>query len=115
MVLDFNGGILVQLGPFPGALPSNLLVLLKPNGISIGKVLNSKGGVTYRFVKTSLFIVRFADDFVVLARSRKMIEDTIKPCVKNFLAARGLSLSEDKTIILSGRQTQFFGLYFPTL
>lgn len=29
----FNGGILVQLGPFPGALPSNLLVLLKPNGI----------------------------------------------------------------------------------
>lgn len=29
----FYGGILVQLGPFPGALPSNLLVLLKPNGI----------------------------------------------------------------------------------
>ena len=29
----FIGGILVQLGPFPGALPSNLLVLLKPNGI----------------------------------------------------------------------------------
>ena len=29
----FNGGILVQLGPFPGALPSNLRVLLKPNGI----------------------------------------------------------------------------------
>lgn len=29
----FNGGILVELGPFPGALPSNLLVLLKPNGI----------------------------------------------------------------------------------
>lgn len=26
-------GILVKLGPFPGALPSNLLVLLKPNGI----------------------------------------------------------------------------------
>jgi len=29
----FNGGILVQLGPFPGALPYFLLVLLKPNGI----------------------------------------------------------------------------------
>lgn len=29
----FHGGILVQLGPLPGALPSNSLVLLKPNGI----------------------------------------------------------------------------------
>ena len=33
----FNGGILVQLGPFPGALPSNLLVLLKPNGIEFAR------------------------------------------------------------------------------
>lgn len=28
-----NRGILVQLGPFPGALPYNILVLLNPNGI----------------------------------------------------------------------------------
>lgn len=29
------GVILVQLGPFPGALPSNLLVCLKDNGIEL--------------------------------------------------------------------------------
>ena len=33
----FIGGILVQLGPFPGALPSNLPVLLKPNGIEFAR------------------------------------------------------------------------------
>lgn len=42
---------------------------------------------------------RYADDFVVLARSRYIIEDLVKPAVNDFLQERGLTLSPEKTKI----------------
>jgi RNA-directed DNA polymerase len=44
-----------------------------------------------------LHLVRFADDFVVFARSRAPLETEVKPRVEAFLAERGLSLSAEKT------------------
>lgn len=43
--------------------------------------------------------VRYADDFIVTASSRELLEDEIKPMIKEFLSERGLSLSEEKTRI----------------
>ena len=43
--------------------------------------------------------VRYADDFIITAASREIIEDKIKPIVTEFLEIRGLSLSEEKTKI----------------
>lgn len=43
--------------------------------------------------------VRYADDFVITATSREIIENKIKPLVIGFLVKRGLSLSEEKTKI----------------
>lgn len=43
--------------------------------------------------------IRYADDFVITAASREIIENEIKPLVINFLEKRGLSLSEEKTKI----------------
>ena len=43
--------------------------------------------------------IRYADDFVITAASREMIENQIEPLVKAFLMERGLSLSEEKTKI----------------
>jgi len=43
--------------------------------------------------------VRYADDFVITAISREIIENEIKPLVIGFLVKRGLSLSEEKTKI----------------
>jgi RNA-directed DNA polymerase len=43
--------------------------------------------------------VRYADDFVITAASREIIENEIKPIVISFLVKRGLSLSEEKTKI----------------
>ena len=37
--------------------------------------------------------IRYADDFIITAASRKIIEEEIAPLVENFLAKRGLSLS----------------------
>jgi RNA-directed DNA polymerase len=43
--------------------------------------------------------VRWADDFIVTANSREVLEHTVLPAVNAFLAARGVRLSPHKTII----------------
>ena len=43
-------------------------------------------------------LIRYADDFVVTAENREMLED-IKRLLTDFLAQRGLTLSEEKTLI----------------
>ena len=43
-------------------------------------------------------LIRYADDFVVTAESKELLEE-IKPLITDFLFRRGLSLSEEKTLI----------------
>ncbi len=43
--------------------------------------------------------IRYADDFIITAASREIIENEIAPMIKSFLEQRGLSLSEEKTKI----------------
>ena len=45
-------------------------------------------------------LIRYADDFVVTAPSREVLEDYVVPRLTEFLAGRGLSLSEAKTRIV---------------
>jgi len=47
-----------------------------------------------------LRLIRYADDFVVLARSRRQLETAVLPKLREFLRARGLRLSEEKTRIV---------------
>jgi hypothetical protein len=47
-----------------------------------------------------LRLIRYADDFVVLARSKRQLEAVVLPELREFLAARGLRLSEEKTRIV---------------
>lgn len=63
---------------------------VRQRGIYIGKVTTPDGVTKYKFLATNLTTVRFADDVVVLARSRRMIEKTIRPSVDEFLKERGL-------------------------
>ncbi|MBN8501465.1 MAG: group II intron reverse transcriptase/maturase [Sphingomonadales bacterium] len=44
-------------------------------------------------------LVRYADDFIITGSSKEFLEEKVKPLVVNFLAARGLILSEKKTKI----------------
>jgi RNA-directed DNA polymerase len=53
-----------------------------------------------------LKLIRYADDFVVLARSRRQLETVVLPKLQEFLAARGLRLSPEKTRIV--RDTEGF-------
>jgi RNA-directed DNA polymerase len=43
--------------------------------------------------------VRYADDFVITASSKEFLATTVKPLVQRFLAERGLTLSDTKTVI----------------
>lgn len=53
-----------------------------------------------------LRLIRYADDFVVLAHSKRQLEMRVLPTLRGFLAARGLRLSEEKTRIV--RDTEGF-------
>jgi RNA-directed DNA polymerase len=45
-------------------------------------------------------LLRYADDFAVLAPSREVLESYVRPKLEQFLAERGLALSEAKTRIV---------------
>lgn len=43
--------------------------------------------------------VRYADDFIVTGKSRRLLEDHVRPAIEAFLSERGLELSQEKTVI----------------
>jgi len=43
--------------------------------------------------------VRYADDFIITGKSKRLLERAVKPAVERFLTERGLTLSEEKTLI----------------
>jgi len=43
--------------------------------------------------------VRFADDFIISGKSKELLQEDVLPAIKEFLLERGLSLSEEKTVI----------------
>lgn len=49
--------------------------------------------------KDKVHVVRYADDFIITADSKEILEDKVKPVVAAFLEKRGLLLSEEKTRI----------------
>jgi len=43
--------------------------------------------------------VRFADDFIITGKSKEVLENEVKPFVEQFMKERGLTLSQEKTLI----------------
>ena len=46
-----------------------------------------------------IHLIRYADDFVVTASNKEILENRVKPLIERFLAERGLQLSQEKTLI----------------
>jgi RNA-directed DNA polymerase len=44
-----------------------------------------------------VYLIRYADDFIITGSSKEVLEEEVMPLVKDFLAERGLTLSESKT------------------
>lgn len=46
-----------------------------------------------------IHLIRYADDFLVTATNKNILENQVRPAIEAFLAKRGLELSEEKTVI----------------
>ena len=55
-------------------------------------------GKDRRTHRTGINLVRYADDFIITGRSQRQLQ-RVKEAIKEFLATRGLELSEEKTSI----------------
>ena len=53
-----------------------------------------------RFKGQSVYLVRYADDFIITGTTQQVLADEVKPLVVQFLHERGLELSEEKTRIV---------------
>jgi len=110
----YNGEFSDTLSGTPqGGIISPMLANFTLNGLeltvldSIKPLTKSKNQRTsvkakegkYKTINMLVSIVRYADDFIILARSKHIITEYIKPAVIQFLEERGLTLSPEKTKI----------------
>ena len=101
--VDNNQFYSTREGTPQGGLLSPLLANIALNGmedilnITYYKNTDKNGNISYR-TKGKYRMVRYADDFVILAKSRKDIE-AIFDILNPYLEERGLKLAEDKTRI----------------
>lgn len=86
-----------QAGTPQGGIISPVLANLALDG------LQSELTALFRTVREAraakVNLVRYADDFIITGISKEFLENEVKPLVAEFLAARGLVLSEKKTKI----------------
>jgi RNA-directed DNA polymerase len=54
---------------------------------------------TIKGIAAKVNVVRYADDFIVTAASKELLEQEVKPLVEAFMKERGLELSSEKTCI----------------
>lgn len=97
----FEGGLFpTEEGTPQGGIISPTLANMTLDGIQgllerafPRKVVNGKE------VNRKVRLVRYADDFIITGDSKEILQDVVKPMLVQFLGERGLSLSEEKTVV----------------
>jgi len=81
-----------------GGVISPLLANMTLDGLE--RSLREKFSRTKRMGQCSkVHFIRYADDFVITGSSKELLETQVKPLVISFLKERGLTLSEEKTVV----------------
>jgi RNA-directed DNA polymerase len=90
-----------DIGTPQGGIISPLLANIALDGMEgyLYEKLREKGYKVRELYRGQIRIVRYADDFVVMHENKKVIEDS-KLIIAEWLKARGLELSEEKTRIV---------------
>jgi RNA-directed DNA polymerase len=60
---------------------------------------NGNGRIRIYLPDPQVHLVRYADDFIITGSSKEQLEDEVLPLVTQFMAQRGLELSQEKTSI----------------
>lgn len=99
-VVDRQQLMATEAGTPQGGIISPCLANVTLNGLEtqLKRHLANKLGIT-KAKKTKVQCVRYADDFVILAASKELLEEEVKPWVEQFLSVRGVALSREKTRI----------------
>ena len=99
-VIDRRQLMATEAGTPQGGIISPCLANATLNGLEtqLKRHLAQKlGAMKARKIKVQC--VRYADDFVVTAASKELLEEEVKPWVEQFLSVRGVALSREKTQI----------------
>ena len=108
-----NSGYMEERNLFPtregtpqGGIASPTLANITLDGLE--KMLKEKFGYEpgkpespWKNIKNMVHLCRYADDFIVTGSSKELLEETVLPAIKEFLAERGLQISEEKTRIVN--------------
>jgi RNA-directed DNA polymerase len=103
----------VEAGTPQGGVISPLLANIALDGLERAFGAEREDGTLIPPVKRkgqnqSIGVIRYADDFVITAPTRKVLEDYALPKVTEFLTNKGLQLNEGKTRIVTIQE----GFYF---
>lgn len=81
-----------------GGIISPTLANMALNGLEVELKAYVRATLGYtKAQQAKINIIRYADDFVITGSSKEVLEGTVQPWVEQFLATRGLELSEEKT------------------
>jgi RNA-directed DNA polymerase len=87
-----------EAGTPQGGIASPVLANITLDGLE--EALRSAARrITTTRQKPKVHVIRYADDFIVTAASRELLEECVKPAVEHFLATRGLQLAPEKTLV----------------
>jgi len=110
---EFHKGVagVPQGGPISPLIANMTLDGLQGWVISSVKHLHKKSKVTSWSPKVN--VIRYADDFVVTASTKRILDKIVKPAVQDFLSIRGLELNHEKSCITSVKKGfDFVGFHF---
>jgi len=100
--IENNSLFPTKSGTPQGGIISPTLANMTLDGME--SLIDKLGGITKygkdgtkRNNQYQLHFVRYADDFIVTCNDRDFLEKQVKPAIIEFLKARGLTLSEEKT------------------
>lgn len=96
--IDEGALFATEAGTPQGGIISPVIANMTLDGLEAA-VYASVGPTKHARGKFNINVVRYADDFVVTGISKEILECNVLPAVRQFMAVRGLELSEEKTRI----------------
>src|SRR5215469_3883491 len=81
-----------------GGIISPVLANMTLDGLE-RRLRESYPKTTIKGIAAKVNFVRYADDFIVTAASKELLQQQIKPLIEAFMRERGLELSEEKTCV----------------
>src|SRR5690606_10159096 len=81
-----------------GGIISPTLANMALNGLETGLKAHMYATLGYtKAQQAKVNVIRYADDFVITGSSKEVLVEQVRPWVEQFLATRGLQLSDEKT------------------